>query len=135
MFGVFEMAAMPFPCYDILLIQGTLPRVKLPRVTIVHYELIMFAFLSPISIFFIGNGLALSLIIFREDIFFDHQQLVCLLKSHAVWLTRICLRCDQLSGPCFNYKDHSSPTLSKVKYFNQLLLAVRKVHAVYFDQL
>ena len=28
------------------------------------------------------------------------QQLVCLLKSHAVWLARICLRCDQLAGLC-----------------------------------
>ena len=28
------------------------------------------------------------------------QQLVCYLKSHAVWLGRICLRCDQLAGLC-----------------------------------
>ena len=28
------------------------------------------------------------------------QQLVCYLKSHTVWLGRICLRCDQLAGLC-----------------------------------
>ena len=31
---------------------------------------------------------------------FIDEQLVCYLKSHAVWLGRICLRCDQLVGLC-----------------------------------
>ena len=30
----------------------------------------------------------------------NQQQLVCYLESHAIWLARICLRCDQLAGPC-----------------------------------
>ena len=33
-------------------------------------------------------------------LFYNHQQLVRHLKSHAVWLARIACRDDQLAGPC-----------------------------------
>ena len=56
-FGVFEMAAMPFPCYDILLIQGNLPRV-IPLFTMNYFCFLIRYFNLLFS--FIGNGLYMS---------------------------------------------------------------------------
>ena len=46
---------------------------------------------------------AIKKIVFDKDvisIFYRVYQLICLLKSHAVWLARICMGDDQLAGLC-----------------------------------
>ena len=36
----------------------------------------------------------------KNGLYLRGQQLECYLKCHASGLGRICLRCDQLAGPC-----------------------------------